>query len=1194
MGVPPGAGRGSRLSRPVGAPPPFVGRHQEIDRLGQWLREAVAGRPRVVLVEGDAGIGKTRFLQETRAIAQRLHMQVHTGRCYEDLALPYLPFIESLLPELNRLAQTREHAGSDLDVVGRLIHVGASSRAGVEAPAVGQADQDKLQLFVAVGQGAVRLAQQSPILFAVEDLHWADRLTLDLLEHLAFTLSETAMREPVRLVVVGTHRPVDTDGRLARLIARLQREDICRSFVLQGLNETETQELIGGLGLARPSHQLTATVSGATQGNPLFIQEVLHHLVQRHALQEQGGYLVTSTDAADLRLPAQVTGAIVARTQGLSEACGKILTLASFLGERFSVDALAAASGVAEEELLDLLEEGARQRLLWSEGQAFQFAHPLIRHVFYQEPSAARRERIHKQIADSLQQRSPAESESHFLEIAHHLVRAGSAAPADVVVAYARRAADHAFTVFAWSDAARYYEAALAAGAATGALPPQDRAELHFRAGLSHYYDQDVGPCLHQYERAIEAYRQSGDIAGLAQALMEKTRTHFTLATVPLGTVTDLKPLEEILPVLGDRAPGLRGHIAAVMAEAYRNGRQAEQAKLRGQQALEIGQELEDDHLCAYAGFALGLAHINDLDVRQALDCWERAVQHARRADDVIREGWARHRIPLALTLLGRLDEADTVAAGACESTLRSHDWGNHSLGLSHRACVAVAHGDFDVAECHVHETLVMVSRSRYPWGGFRALLALACARAHRGAWTEAHDALDALLETGRVFDDPGPVIHAFTRCFRQLMRAYAEGDDSGLEALAVDVLKVVGTDTYSLAPLCALIELAEGSGTAAIAEQPVQLLSRAAERGVLFSSGWMFLISRVLGLAAMTAGRLDEADARLRAATETARTVGARPELARSCLDHARLLIARGGDEGRARAIELVKEAAPIFTELGMPAFARRADAVARTLGIELPIGPAARDDYPGNLSDREAEVLVHMARGRTRDDIARDLVLGDSTIAGHIQTIFEKTKVGDEAGAAAYAAEQGFTPELAAVPRAGASPLHIILVTDVVGSSALIRRAGDVKAHDLMERHNTLIRQCLRAHQGTEITHTGDGIEASFSAASNAVECAVAIQRAFARHNRERPGERLDVRIGLNAGEPIVTEGRLFGAAVHAAFGICARAGAGQILVSDVVSQLVAGKRFRLIDRARVALKGLGRVRLHEIVWDDTTQHA
>src|SRR5207244_3446870 len=145
----------------------------------------------------------------------------------------------------------------------------------------------------------------------------------------------------------------------------------------------------------------------------------------------------------------------------------------------------------------------------------------------------------------------------------------------------------------------------------------------------------------------------TGDIRGLARTLMEKTRISFTLATVPLGTLADLKPLEDILTALGDREPGLRGHIAAVMAEAYRNGRQAEKANQWAQQALEIGQQLEDDHLCAYASFALALAHINDLHVKEALDGWQKSLVYARRADDFIREGRALHRIPLALTLLG-------------------------------------------------------------------------------------------------------------------------------------------------------------------------------------------------------------------------------------------------------------------------------------------------------------------------------------------------------------------------------------------------------------------------------------------------------------------------------------------------------------------------------------------------------------
>jgi class 3 adenylate cyclase/tetratricopeptide (TPR) repeat protein len=1168
---------------------PFVGRSQELSWIERWLQEASGGRPRVVLIQGDAGIGKTRLLYEARAIAARLGMQVCFGRCHEDLALPYLPFIESLRPQLEALPdEARQALGPDFDIIRNLLYGAGTAGAAARTPGPAQADHEKLQLLLAMGNAVVKLAQACPSLVIIDDVHWADALSLDLFEHLAFTVSDMAAREPVPMLIIGTHRPVAANERLAHLTARIQREEICRTFTLAGLSEGEIRELLGGLGLRRPSHQLVATVTDATQGNPLFVQEVLHHLVRQDALQEQGGYLVTATAPIDFKFPEQMTAATLTRAHGVSDACRRVLTLASFLGDRFSLKALSVVSAVNDNELLNLLEEAMRHQILRGEGDTFSFAHPLMRHVFYQEASAPRRQRLHKQIADSLGRLYADDADLHLLEVAHHVVRAGPAADTATVLDYARRAGDRAFRVFAWNDAARYYEAALAAGEATSRLSTASCAELHYRAGLAHYYDQDVGPCLHHYDQAIEAYRLIGDVRGLAQALMEKTRT--SLAIVPLGTVADLQPLDDVLAALGEREPGLRGHIVAVMAEAYRNGRQAEKAKQRGQQALEIGRQLDDAHLCAYASFALGLAHINDLDVRQALDCWENALVYARRADDVIREGRALHRMPLALTLLGRLGEADAVAVRACESTRTSHDWGNYSLGLSHRASVAVARGEFDLVEGHAHETIVMVSRSRFPWGGFRALLALACARALRGAWTEAHDALDVLVEPGRVFDDAGPIVQAFARVFRQLLRAYSDGGDVGLDPLMADVMKVIGTDTYSLAPLCALIELSDFAGVPAVAEEAVRRLARAAERGVVFSSGWMFLLPRVFGVAATLGRSWDAASGHFREAIDVATAAGARPELARTYLDYARMLIAQRGDGSRTEAADLVKGAASIFAELGMSPFARRADALARALHVDVPAAPAEHGEYPDDLSDREVEVLIRMARGRTRDEIAGDLILGHATVAGHVRNIFQKINVGDEAGATAYVVEKGLAAEPPAVVGGVGPSLRIILVSDVVASSALIHRSGDAKAHDLMQRHNALLRQCLAAHQGTEVTHTGDGIEASFSAASNAVDCAVAIQKGCARHNREHPTDGIHVRIGLNAGEPIATEGRLFGAAVHAAFAICARAGPGQILVSDVVAQLTAGKGFRVINHGRVALKGLGRTRLHEIVWQDT----
>ncbi|MGH7303533.1 MAG: adenylate/guanylate cyclase domain-containing protein, partial [Candidatus Rokuibacteriota bacterium] len=433
--------------------------------------------------------------------------------------------------------------------------------------------------------------------------------------------------------------------------------------------------------------------------------------------------------------------------------------------------------------------------------------------------------------------------------------------------------------------------------------------------------------------------------------------------------------------------------------------------------------------------------------------------------------------------------------------------------------------------------------------------------------------------------------IRVFVRVLRQLLRARSGTVDLALELLAEELMRVAGRDTYSLGPLCALVELGELTRAPSIAEVPYPALSRAAERGVVFSSGWMCLVPRVLGIADALGQRWKAAEAHFQSAIAVATAAGAQPELGRTYLDYARMLAARGAQGDRDQASELVPQAAAIFLELGMRPFAMDAASLADALGVRLAAAPKPCVESADKLSEREVQVLVRMAQGRSGQEIAGDLALGPTTVAGHVRSIFDKIRVDNAAAATAYAVEKGLTWPREIEPgvrKRGAQALRIILVSDVAASGALIHRAGDARAHELMLIHNAVIRQCLDAFLGTEVTHTGDGIEASFTAASSAVQCAIAIQTMFSRHNEEHPTESIKVRIGINAGEPIQTEGRLFGTAVHAAFGICARAQPGQILISDVVHDLVAGRGFVMTTRGRVALKGLpGRVRLYEVSW-------
>jgi class 3 adenylate cyclase/pimeloyl-ACP methyl ester carboxylesterase len=193
---------------------------------------------------------------------------------------------------------------------------------------------------------------------------------------------------------------------------------------------------------------------------------------------------------------------------------------------------------------------------------------------------------------------------------------------------------------------------------------------------------------------------------------------------------------------------------------------------------------------------------------------------------------------------------------------------------------------------------------------------------------------------------------------------------------------------------------------------------------------------------------------------------------------------------------------------------------------------------------------------------------------------------------------------PGPAEVARTGQGALTI-LFTDMEGSTTLTQRLGDAKAQEALRTHNSIIRDALRTHGGSETKHTGDGIMAAFPSASRALECAVAIQRSLASHNenllrqaqdaRDTQAEPVEarpalvrVRIGLNAGEPIAEDDDLFGTAVQLAARVCAHARPGQILASDVVRQLAAGKGLLFADRGDVTLRGFENpVRLYEVAW-------
>ena len=168
--------------------------------------------------------------------------------------------------------------------------------------------------------------------------------------------------------------------------------------------------------------------------------------------------------------------------------------------------------------------------------------------------------------------------------------------------------------------------------------------------------------------------------------------------------------------------------------------------------------------------------------------------------------------------------------------------------------------------------------------------------------------------------------------------------------------------------------------------------------------------------------------------------------------------------------------------------------------------------------------------------------------------------------------------------------SAFRTIMFTDMKDSTAITTRLGDSEAIELFRTHNALTRDVLKQYSGREIQHTGDGFMVSFTSASQGVMCAIAIQRALFTHNQKRPDTKINVRIGICAGEPVEEDQRLFGSTVQLASRICDKAEPDQILVAPVIRDLCLGKQFSFTDQGEFALKGFDQpLRTYEVDWQE-----
>jgi len=483
---------------------PLIGRRHELHELEGALDSALAGHARVVLVGGEPGIGKTGLTSVIADDAATRGVPVWWGRGFEDGSAP------AFWPWNTGLRRFLEQAGSDAVAAAagswgaELAHVFPVLCEHLPdlAPSPGsESDGARFQLFEIVSRFLAAVARPAGLVVVLDDLHWADRPSLKLLEFVASALGDA------RLLVIATFRDteVERDDACGATVSKIGREPSARRLVLGGLTREECSRWLGLTTLAGDAAALAPALHRETNGNPFFVGEI----VQLLATDETKG-------REPRRIPHGARGVIARRLDRLGDACRETLAVAALSGDPFDVGMLAEVLGVEPAgHLARALRAGIAVQ---HEGRAgrWGFAHALIRRVLACELEPAARAAWHARIAAVLERRA-AVSEVVTTELVHHFAAAGTAAGLQKAFDYACQGAEQAARGLGFEEAVRLYEFALDVGGHAGLVDARRRIALTLALARALRGAGDVPAARARCAEVVEACRRTCDANGLAR-----------------------------------------------------------------------------------------------------------------------------------------------------------------------------------------------------------------------------------------------------------------------------------------------------------------------------------------------------------------------------------------------------------------------------------------------------------------------------------------------------------------------------------------------------------------------------------------------------------------------------------------------------------------------------------------------------
>lgn len=668
----------------------FVGRSAEIKRLqGAWER-ALHGTPSVALLAGEAGIGKTSLAAEAARRAAETGATVLYGRCNEDVRVPYQPFAEALGQLAGLLSKSALAAliGPDASELARILPdvAGGPVRRGNE-----EVDPDlaRYRSFQAVQLLLSRVTEQFALCIVLDDLHWATKPTVLLLRHLV------RADDPARMLIVGTYRDTDLDRNdpLAEALPDLRREPSVERIAVRGLEPGDVVALLGrsaGHDLDDRAAELARALHDETEGNPLFIGELIRHLQETGVVFERGGRWTSDVASVDdVVLPEGVREAITRRVGRLSAAADHVLRVAAVAGPEFSFRTLQAACVDMRGDVLDVIDEALAAGILHDlGGTRFAFAHGVIRQTLYSELSSARRVRLHRLVGEAMeQQHEPVEA------LAHHFAEAAWDGQADKAAMYALDAARSALERFAFEEAVSHLERGRAALDAEQDPDPLRRAELLIEFSESFARSLAVVPARRTALEAAEQARRAN--AGELVAKAAVIAADFEVVRVGSPDLATARLVEQALATISDDDPATRACLLAALANylSAAEGR-GEEARPLVEEAVDLARKEQDVD-------ALLQALVVHANVLAAFVQPEQTLEIAQEIAAIALEHADRRRQAQALQYLvrARLELGDLAGALEATADLERHSGLGGLPTLLSRGVLTLVTGEFTRAE---------------------------------------------------------------------------------------------------------------------------------------------------------------------------------------------------------------------------------------------------------------------------------------------------------------------------------------------------------------------------------------------------------------------------------------------------------------------------------------------------------------